>query len=89
MTMTPRRALTLLLLASLPCFPAVCHGGVQSAEGEVSKGGGTGWSLSPSFKFDALCFLNIMSGDPFYLALPVSILFGDRGRDARRHAAGA
>ncbi|HEX8161093.1 MAG TPA: hypothetical protein VF538_04435 [Pyrinomonadaceae bacterium] len=27
----------------------------------------TDWSVSPSFKFDALCFLNVMTGDPFYV----------------------
>ena len=27
----------------------------------------TNWDLSPSFKFDTLCFLNTLSGDPYYL----------------------
>jgi len=27
----------------------------------------TEWQISPSFKFDVLCSLNILSGDPFYL----------------------
>lgn len=26
----------------------------------------TNWNLQPSFKYDALCFLNIISADPFY-----------------------
>jgi hypothetical protein len=28
----------------------------------------TDWRVSPSFKFDALCFLNIMTGDQFYVS---------------------
>lgn len=27
----------------------------------------TNWNLKPSFKFDALCALNMLSGDPYYL----------------------
>src|SRR5262245_64102662 len=27
----------------------------------------TNWSLEPSFKFDTLCLLNALSGDPYYL----------------------
>ena len=27
----------------------------------------TNWKIEPSFKYDALCFLNILTGDPFYL----------------------
>ncbi len=27
----------------------------------------TNWKIEPSFKYDALCFLNIMTGDTFYL----------------------
>lgn len=27
----------------------------------------TNWELSPSFKFDTLCFLNTLTGDPYYL----------------------
>jgi hypothetical protein len=27
----------------------------------------TGWELRPSLKYDALCLLNVLSGDPFYL----------------------
>ena len=68
MTITPRCALIFLLLGSLLCFSVPCYGGGQSVGREVLKDVGTGWSLSPSFKFDALCFLNIMSADPFYLA---------------------
>jgi hypothetical protein len=28
---------------------------------------GTNWQLNPSLKYDALCFLNIATGDPYYL----------------------
>jgi len=27
----------------------------------------TEWRLEPSLKYDALCFANILTGDPFYL----------------------
>ncbi|MBZ0202146.1 MAG: hypothetical protein K8I03_03935 [Ignavibacteria bacterium] len=27
----------------------------------------TNWKIEPSFKYDLFCFLNIMTGDPFYL----------------------
>ena len=27
----------------------------------------TDWQIEPSFKYDALCFLNVLTGDPFYL----------------------
>jgi hypothetical protein len=27
----------------------------------------TEWELTPSFKYDALCFVNILTGDEFYL----------------------
>src|SRR5580698_6043569 len=28
---------------------------------------GTDWKLKPSLKYDALCLLNVLSGDPYYL----------------------
>src|SRR5437899_7612372 len=28
----------------------------------------TDWNLQPSFKYDTLCLLNALSGDPYYLA---------------------
>ena len=28
---------------------------------------GTDWQLKPSLKYDALCILNVLGGDPFYL----------------------
>ena len=27
----------------------------------------TDWEIKPSLKYDALCFLNVMTGDEFYL----------------------
>ena len=27
----------------------------------------TDWRIEPSFKFDALCFLGVLTGDPFYV----------------------
>jgi hypothetical protein len=33
----------------------------------IGRGASTNWELEPSFKYDALCLLNILSGDPYYL----------------------
>jgi hypothetical protein len=45
-----------LLVLSIPhCL----HGEASSAT--------TGWQLEPSLKYDALCVLNTLSGDPYYL----------------------
>ncbi len=58
-------------LGSLPCF--LCLGcfcvvspsslGAGPSEPHTS----TNWRLMPSLKYDALCLLNSMSGDPYYL----------------------
>jgi hypothetical protein len=34
---------------------------------EINKQNMTNWKIEPSFKYDALCFLNIMTADTFYL----------------------
>lgn len=57
-----------MLLALL--FTALPHhvaGGAQSKQRSAKLHGQTNWLVSPSFKFDALCFLNVLTGDPFYV----------------------
>ena len=53
-------------LAGLAAFPrglsAIAPG--QSGARHTT----TAWHMAPSFGFDALCFLNTLSGDPFYTA---------------------
>lgn len=39
----------------------------QPARGQATRHDVTDWSVSPSFKFDTLCFLNALTGDSFYL----------------------
>jgi hypothetical protein len=38
----------------------------QASRPDAESRGLTDWRVSPSLKFDALCFLNVMTGDPFY-----------------------
>src|SRR5215467_10123962 len=50
------------------CF--CCSGLVASALPESASGTlhtSTHWELKPSFKYDALCLLNVLSGDPYYM----------------------
>lgn len=44
-------------------FSSCCHLTAQSPAFHTT----TDWDLKPSFKFDALCALNVLSGDPYYL----------------------
>ena len=39
----------------------------QADRPDAESHGLTRWRVSPSLKFDALCFLNVMTGDPFYV----------------------
>jgi len=57
-----RTSLCLLVL----CFPfsvACSRGSVQRTTSQAA----TTWQLKPSLKYDSLCLLNALSGDPFYL----------------------
>lgn len=40
---------------------------VEITRHEANQSQATQWRISPSFKFDALCFLNTLTGDPFYV----------------------
>src|ERR1700674_4820788 len=50
-----------LLVSCLPFFVACSRGSVRTSQTTTT------WQLKPSLKYDALCLLNALSGDPFYL----------------------
>lgn len=52
-----------LLVSCLPLFVACSRESVPTATLQKT----TIWQLKPSLKYDALCLLNALSGDPFYL----------------------
>ncbi|MFZ0284577.1 MAG: hypothetical protein WAL32_05060, partial [Terriglobales bacterium] len=49
-----------LLLAMIPA-------NVHAADTAISSHSTTQWDLQPSLKFDVICALNMLSGDPYYL----------------------
>jgi hypothetical protein len=52
-----------LLVSCFPFFVACSRGSVRVPPSQTT----TMWQLKPSLKYDALCLLNALSGDPFYL----------------------
>lgn len=71
--MKRRRKLTKLLGKSLT-FVLLCAALPYPARAELrlnlqrtQKHTRTDWRVTSSFKFDALCFLNVLTGDPFYV----------------------
>jgi hypothetical protein len=48
-------------LFAADCAPPVVA--VGDARPQVTDG----WTVTPSFKYDALCFVNVLTGDPYYL----------------------
>jgi hypothetical protein len=68
------RRLTCAVLCQILIFNtlnvALCaraDAGQKSDGPNTAMHAGTDWRVSPSFKFDALCFLNLLTGDPFYV----------------------
>jgi hypothetical protein len=57
-----RRHLLNAVAFTLVVATSCSRGGVQPPSHP-----GTRWELRPSLKYDALCLLNVLSGDPFYL----------------------
>ena len=47
--------------------PPAAEPGVATDGAREAQTGERSWEVLPSLKFDALCFLNALSGDPFYL----------------------
>ncbi len=58
-----RACLSALVLFLLPLF---CYSPKLAAQ-QSGFHTTTDWDLKPSFKFDVLCALNVLSGDPYYL----------------------
>lgn len=57
---------TLLLLSILVLFTCLSVSAQTSAQ-PLRPHSTTDWQLKPSLKYDALCLLNALSGDPYYL----------------------
>lgn len=67
-----RKCFAILLIYSLFtvffCFGKSQKISVQSTfKNNFKSNKETNWEVTPSFKYDALCFLNILTGDPFYV----------------------
>jgi hypothetical protein len=48
-------------------LPSSAYGMTQHQPTNTALHSRTSWIVSPSFKFDVLCFINVLTGDPFYL----------------------
>ena len=57
----PTRLFCILCLCSLAVLPST------HAANPAAFHSSTDWQLKPSLKYDALCLLNVLSGDPYYL----------------------
>lgn len=58
-----RGAAVLVVFLALTAFPAHLYAAAPAPPFHTT----TQWDLQPSFKFDAICALNMLSGDPYYL----------------------
>ena len=59
---------TLVLLLVTSCVSTAWPFNRQPAEHQIARRHrATEWSVVPSFKFDLLCFLNVLTGDAYYL----------------------
>src|SRR5580658_3462521 len=58
------------MMRLLKCFLLLwmaCELTANSSAQSVALHTRTDWELKPSLKYDALCLLNVLSGDPYYL----------------------
>ncbi len=60
------RRIDSLIFSLLLCFSGTVSPPLLGADSDTFHTG-TDWQLKPSLKYDALCLLNALSGDPFYL----------------------
>jgi hypothetical protein len=74
-TMRARQLRAALLSGPLICVlfcagvPRTCRAReARAARPQAEPHRLTDWRVSPSLKFDALCFLNVLTGDPFYVS---------------------
>jgi hypothetical protein len=56
-----------LLLFSVFLTPGLFQAYIFTPQQEIRLHYITDWQIEPSLKYDTLCFLNILTGDPFYL----------------------
>jgi hypothetical protein len=73
MRMKRRKGLTHALLSRALLVGALCaampytaRAGLAAGVRDLGAHGKTDWQVTPSFKFDALCFINVLTGDEFY-----------------------
>jgi hypothetical protein len=60
------RQIYYLLFSLILCSAQIAHPSFLPAQ-TVPVHSSTDWQLKPSFKYDTLCLLNALSGDPYYL----------------------
>src|SRR5438045_3172981 len=53
-----------LLIAALPCYASPQK---QANARKQRLHATTDWRIQPSFTFDTVCLLNVLTGDPFYV----------------------
>jgi len=58
--------LPIILLCSATTLTS-CNSGKKVAKGSTEMHTETEWQVTPSFKYDVLCFLNSLTGDEYYL----------------------
>jgi hypothetical protein len=70
LTMRSRRHLLFLFIAALLLISpldSLLFSSMDGTQEQVRLHYSTDWQIEPSFKYDALCFINVLTGDPFYL----------------------
>src|SRR5215468_9139892 len=60
-----KRIFGVVALALIVCNLATAANGSRSSS--FAGGSRTEWDVQPSFALDTICFLNVLTGDPFYL----------------------
>lgn len=61
------KILVFILMISLACLSGQADLSVKPTQEKIRLHYRTDWEIEPAFKYDALCFLNVLTGDPFYL----------------------
>ena len=66
--MTYSCKVTIVVLCILSSLVSSCSDRDKDIQGKSVIDNHTDWQIKPSFKFDALCFLNTLTGDSFYVS---------------------
>jgi len=64
MRLIPRFLIVALFITTLPCYGS-SHERVSNRKTKIHST--TNWRIQPSLTLDTLCFLNVLTGDPFYV----------------------